>query len=133
MMTLPSESSRTVEFDRPVVAPDLIPTAIPRPRRGASGLVQPIASAAPCTDSVQCRDAGASPGTISSTLVARWRHRIVTPSKPNSRAAASICDSTAQLICGVPKPRKAQLGVVCDKTARAWILALGVRYGPQPK
>src|SRR4029077_7970136 len=126
-------NSRTVEFERPVVAPDLMPTAIPRPRRGASGVFQPIASAARCTDSVQLPSAGASPCTISSPLIARLRNRIVNPSKPNIRAAASICDSTAQLICGVPKPRKAQLGVVCDNTARAWILALGVRYGPQPK
>ena len=95
--------------------------------RLSNGAFQPIASAARSTDSVQLPSAGASPRTISSPLVARLRNRMLNPSKPNSRAAASICDSTAQLICGVPKPRNAQLGVVCDNTARAWILALGVR------
>ena len=81
-MTLPSASSRTVEFERPVVAPDLKPTAIPRPRPGGRGAFQPNASAARRSDSGQLPSAGTSPRTISSPLRARLRMRMFNPSKP---------------------------------------------------
>ena len=35
------------------------------------------------------------------------------------RAASLSCDSTAHDACGVPNPRNAVLGVVCDSSARA--------------
>ena len=41
-------------------------------------------------------------------------------------------DSTAQLICGLPKPRMAVEGTVCDSTLRALIRAAGQLYGPLP-
>ena len=39
-------------------------------------------------------------------------------------------DSTAQICCGLPKPRNAVDGVVWDRTLRATIRIDGVRYGP---
>ena len=48
------------------------------------------------------------------------------------RAASVMFDSTAQLICGLPKPRKAVEGTVCDSTLRAMIRAAGQLYGPLP-
>ena len=46
------------------------------------------------------------------------------------RAASSMFDSTAQFCCGLPKPRKAVDGTVCDSTLRATIRAAGQSYGP---
>jgi hypothetical protein len=39
-------------------------------------------------------------------------------------------DSTAQICCGLPNPRKAVDGTVLDRTLRARIRTAGVRYGP---
>ena len=39
-------------------------------------------------------------------------------------------DSTAQICCGLPKPRNAVDGTVCDSTLRATIRTAGHRYGP---
>ena len=48
---------------------------------------------------------------------------------PSVAAASFNCDSTAQEACGVPNPRKAVLGVVCDSSARATIRACGDAIG----
>ena len=58
-------------------------------------------------------------GTTSSPRVARLRSRISARSMPSARAPASMFDSTAQLTWGVPKPRKAQAGVVWERIERA--------------
>ena len=42
-----------------------------------------------------------------------------------ARAASSMFDSTAQICCGLPKPRKAVDGVVCDRMLRATIRTAG--------
>ena len=39
-------------------------------------------------------------------------------------------DSTAQICCGLPKPRNAVDGTVCESTLRATIRTAGTRYGP---
>jgi hypothetical protein len=39
-------------------------------------------------------------------------------------------DSTAQICCGLPKPRKAVDGTVCERTLRATIRTAGMLYGP---
>ena len=49
---------------------------------------------------------------------------------PSSRAASFMFDSTAQICWGLPNPRNAVDGTVCDRTLRATIRAAGVRYGP---
>ncbi len=49
---------------------------------------------------------------------------------PRTRDASSMFDSTAQICCGLPNPRKAVDGVVCERTLRATIRIAGVRYGP---
>ncbi len=46
---------------------------------------------------------------------------------PSCRAASSRFDSTAQLTCGLPKPRKAVEGTVCERTPRATMRAAGMR------
>ena len=51
---------------------------------------------------------------------------------PRRRAPSSSVDSTAQLTCGLPKPRKAVEGTVCDSTERARIRTAGTLYGPAP-
>ena len=61
---------------------------------------------------------------------ATLRRRISSRSIPSAAAAAFSCDSTAHDACGVPNPRNAVLGVVCDSSARAATRAFGVRYGP---
>ena len=47
-----------------------------------------------------------------------------------ARAASSMFDSTAQICCGLPKPRNAVEGTVCERTLRARIRTFGTRYGP---
>ena len=47
-------------------------------------------------------------------------------------AASEMFDSTAQLICGLPKPRNAVDGTVCERTVRARMRAAGQLYGPLP-
>ena len=49
---------------------------------------------------------------------------------PSSRAASFMFDSTAQICCGLPKPRNAVEGTVCESTLRARIRTAGTRYGP---
>ena len=49
---------------------------------------------------------------------------------PSVRAASSMFDSTAQICCGLPNPRNAVEGTVCDSTLRATTRAAGQRYGP---
>ena len=49
---------------------------------------------------------------------------------PRTRDASSMFDSTAQICWGLPNPRKAVDGVVCERTLRATIRIAGVRYGP---
>ena len=119
-----------MEYERPVVALDLMPTARPRPWPSGSGSSQPIMALAFSTVSGQSPSAGVSPGTTSSPRVARLRSRISTRSMPRARAAASMFDSTAQLTCGVPKPRKAMAGVVLDRIERAVMRTVGTLYGP---
>ena len=111
-----------------------MPHAMPRPRPGGSGVPQPIAAAALRTDLLPVavgRDIAGH--ERARPMAARLRSRIDRPSRPRRRAASSSCDSTAQLICGVPKPRNAQLGVVCERIARARIRAAGTRYGPHAR
>ena len=110
-----------------MVAEDLMATPIPRPRPGGSGSPQPMASAALRTDSCQSPSAGLSPGTTSSPRPARLRSRISSRSMPSRRAASSICDSTAQATCGVPNPRNAVAGGVCDSRPRTCTRASGTR------
>ena len=129
-MTLPSASSRTVAYDRPVVGPDFSPTAIPRPRPGGVGLPHPMSSAARRTVSAQSPSAGRSPGMNASPGLARFRRRSSSGSMPRTCDASSMFDSTAQICCGLPNPRKAVDGVVCERTLRATIRIAGVRYGP---
>ena len=69
-------------------------------------------------------------GMNASPLRARLRRRISRRSIPSARAPSSRFDSTAQLTCGLPKPRKAVDGIVCERTLRATIRAAGTRYGP---
>ncbi len=49
---------------------------------------------------------------------------------PSRSAASSMFDSPAQICCGLPKPRKAVDGTVCDRMLRATIRAAGTMYGP---
>ena len=49
---------------------------------------------------------------------------------PRARAASSMFDSTAQICCGLPKPRNAVEGTVWDSTLRATMRTAGTRYGP---
>ena len=49
---------------------------------------------------------------------------------PSACAASSMFDSTAQICCGLPKPRNAVEGVVCERMLRATIRTAGMRYGP---
>ena len=49
---------------------------------------------------------------------------------PSSRAASFMFDSTAQICCGLPKPRNAVEGTVWESTLRARIRTSGTRYGP---
>ncbi len=114
-----------MEYERPVVALDLMPTARPRPWPSGRGVSQPISSMAFSTVSGQRPSAGVSSGTTSSPRVARFRSRISARSMPSALAAASTFDSTAQLTCGVPKPRKAMAGVVLDRIERAVMRTLG--------
>ncbi len=114
-----------------MVGPDLIPTAIPRPRPGGSGLPHPIISAARRTACCQSPSAGVSPGMKSSPWRARFRSRISRRSIPRARAPSSRFDSTPQLTCGYPNPRNAVAGVVWERMLRETILAAGTRYGPQ--
>jgi hypothetical protein len=134
-VTLPSCSSRTIAYEAPVVADDLMPTARPRPRPSGAGAPQPIQSAAARTACAQSPSAGVSPAprTISSPRAARFFSRSSTGSMPSCRAAASICDSKAQAICGLPKPRSAVAGGVWVRMARTEMRAWGVRYGPQAR
>jgi hypothetical protein len=62
---------------------------------------------------------GVSLGMNASPFAGRLRSRISTGSIPRIFAASFSCDSTAQDACGVPKPRNAVVGVVCDSSARA--------------
>ena len=109
-----------------------MPTAMPRPRSGGSGVPQPISSAA--FSRLWCHSPSAaaadSPRTNASPLATRLRRRISSPSRPSRRAPASSWDSSAQATCGLPKPRNAVLGVVLVMTARASIRTPGMRYGP---
>ena len=41
-----------------------------------------------------------------------------------------MLDSTAQICWGLPNPRNAVDGTVCDSTLRATIRVAGHRYGP---
>ena len=66
----------------------------------------------------------ASPGR------ARLRSRSSTGSMPSLRAASFMFDSTAQICCGLPKPRNAVDGTVWDRTLRAKIRTAGTAYGP---
>ena len=50
---------------------------------------------------------------------------------PRARAASSMFDSTAQISCGLPKPRNAVEGTVCDRMLRATMRTAGTRYGPR--
>ncbi len=74
-ITLPSASRRTVEYDSPVVGPDLSPTARPRPRPSGKGLPHPISSAARLTVPAQSPSAGVSPGMNGSPGRARFWSR----------------------------------------------------------
>ena len=49
---------------------------------------------------------------------------------PSAWAASFMFDSTAQICCGLPKPRNAVEGTVCERTLRARIRTFGTRYGP---
>ncbi len=49
---------------------------------------------------------------------------------PRIAAASSMFDSTAQICCGLPKPRNAVEGIVCDRMLRATIRTAGIMYGP---
>ena len=42
-------------------------------------------------------------------------------------------DSTAQICCGLPKPRNAVDGVVCERMLRATMRTAGTRYGPSER
>ena len=128
--TLPSPRSRTVEYERPVVGPDLMPTARPRPWPGGRGVSQPMSSAARSTACRQSPSAGVSNGMNASPFFARLRRRISRRSIPIARAASSRFDSTAQFTCGLPKPRNAVDGTVWDRTLRARIRTAGTLYGP---
>ena len=128
--TLPSASRRTVACDRPVVGPDFSPTAMPRPRPAGTGLPQPMRRAARSTASAQIPSAGVSPGMNVSPRRARLRRRSSTGSIPSARDASSMFDSTAQICCGLPKPRNAVDGTVCDRTLRARMRTAGMAYGP---
>jgi hypothetical protein len=107
------------------------PSEIPRPRFFGSGFFQSSASAARRIASSQSPSAGVSFGMNASPFLGTFCSRISTGSIPSRRAASVICDSTAQDACGVPNPRNAVVGVVCESSARARTRAFGVRYGPQ--
>ena len=133
-ITLPSNRNRTVAWESPVVAPDLIATAMPRPRPATDGF-GPSRSSPP-------RARGTAPtgrrperhrGRPPRRSAARLTRRISSAVEPERRAPASICDSIAQATCGVPKPRNAALGVVFERTARATIRARsGCGMGRRP-
>ena len=120
-----------MQYERPVVGPDLIPRATPRPRPAGSGLPHPISSAALRTVCSHSPSQGVSPGMKDSPLRARLRRRSSTGSRPRARAASFMFDSTAQFGWGAPKPRKAVAGGVCERMLLATIRAAGTRYGPQ--
>ncbi len=128
--TLPSNKRRTIAREADAVEELFRPSEIPRPRPGARGACQPIARSAAASAAPQSPSAGVSPGMNASPFCGRFRRRISTASMPRIRAASFSCDSTAHDACGVPNPRNAVLGVVCDSSARAWTAACGVRYGP---
>ena len=117
--TLPSNSSRTMASDADAVEELFKPSEIPRPRPGPSGACQSIDRSAAASAAPQSPSAGVSPGMNASPLRGRLRRRISTASMPRMRAASFNCDSTAHDAWGVPNPRKAVLGVVCDSRARA--------------
>ena len=131
-VALPSKCSRTSENEADAVDEALMPSETPRPRSGPTGPVHPIAPAALASAVFQSPSHGVSFGTNGCPLTGRLRRRISTRSIPRISAASFNCDSTAQDACGVPKPRNAVLGVVCDRIARAMTRALGVTYGPHP-
>ena len=58
-------------------------------------------------------------------MLAKLRSRSSSGSIPSFSAASLMFDSTAQLICGLPKPRKAVEGTVCDRIERALMRAAG--------
>src|SRR4051794_28566156 len=105
----------------------LRPSEMPRPRLRGSGSDHPTAFDADTSAASQSPSDGVSPGTNASPRRATLRRRISNGSSPSAAAAALSCDSTAHDACGVPKPRNAVLGVVCDNSARATTLAFGVR------
>ena len=74
--------------------------------------------------------AGVSPGMNASPGRARFRSRSSSGSMPSARAASSMFDSTAQICCGLPKPRNAVEGTVCDRTLRAKIRTAGTAVRP---
>ena len=49
---------------------------------------------------------------------------------PSRSAASSMFDSPAQICCGLPKPRKAVDGTVCDRMLRATMRAAGDHVRP---
>ena len=89
-----------------------------------------MSAAARSRVSTQRPSAGVSPGMNACPGAARLRRRSSTGSIRSARAASSMFDSVAQICCGLPKPRNAVDGTVCDRTLRATIRTAGIAYGP---
>ncbi len=115
-----------------MVGPDLMPKAIPRPWPSGSGVPHPARSAATRATCAQSPSHGVSNGMNRSPRRATLRSRSSSGSMPSARAPSSSALSTAQLTCGLPKPRKAVDGTVCERTDRARIRTAGMLYGPAP-
>ena len=124
---LPSWWSLTSANEAEAVEELFRPSEIPRPWLGPSGVSQAMAAAAFSRASRQLPSAPVSLGMNFSSLSGTLRRRISTRSRPRRSAASLSCDSTAQEACGVPKPRNAVLGVVCESRARETTLAFCAR------
>ena len=106
--------------------------AVPKPALLPSDgrCCQPIISPARLTAIAQSPSAGVSCGMKASPGRGRLRSRSSRGSISSSLAASFMFDSTAQICWGLPKPRNAVEGTVCESTLRATIRTFGTRYGP---
>ena len=68
--------------------------------------------------------ASVSPGAM------KLRRRSSSGVRPAAAATSSMCRSSANMLCGAPKPRNAPCGGVLVATARPRTRTFGQRYGP---
>ena len=60
----------------------------------------------------------------------KFRRRNSSGARPTAAATLSMCRSSAKMLCGAPKPRKAPCGGTLVATARPRTRTLGHAYGP---